>query len=92
MVAIAEFIAEGKILGKHRKMKPTDAERTAWGEGDATGLRPYKRPYASISNFHNGGTDGEGASGTNYGISFGDDALGLSNDAVSRCRVRDERA
>ncbi len=41
--------AEGEILGKHRKMKPTDGERTAWGEGDATGLRPYRRPYASIS-------------------------------------------
>ena len=41
--------AEGEILGKHRKMKPTDGERTAWGEGDATGLRPYRRAYASIS-------------------------------------------
>ena len=41
--------AEGEILGKHRKMKPTDGERTAWGEGDATGLRAYRRAYASIS-------------------------------------------
>lgn len=41
--------ADGEILGKHRKLKPTDGERTAWGEGDATGLRPHHRPYAAIS-------------------------------------------
>lgn len=41
--------SDGEVLGKHRKLKPTDGERTAWGEGDATGLRPHQRPYASIS-------------------------------------------
>jgi nitrilase len=40
---------EGRILGRHRKLKPTYNERAVWGEGDAVGLRTHERSYGRIS-------------------------------------------
>jgi predicted amidohydrolase len=39
---------EGRILGTHRKLKPTFFERSVWGEGDGSTLRLYDRPYGKL--------------------------------------------
>ena len=36
------FSPSGKLSGKHRKIKPTVAERLVWGEGDGSTLSTHK--------------------------------------------------
>jgi nitrilase len=42
------FGPDGTLLGKHRKLKPTAAERIVWGEGDGSTLPVFDTPYGKI--------------------------------------------
>ncbi len=42
------FNPKGKLLGKHRKLKPTGSERLIWGEGDGSTLSVIDSPYGRI--------------------------------------------
>ena len=39
---------EGRILGRHRKIKGTHHERSVWADGDAEGLRVHQREYGRL--------------------------------------------
>jgi amidase/nitrilase len=39
---------DGKVLGRHRKMMPTHAERTVWGMGDVSDVRTFDTPLGTI--------------------------------------------
>jgi nitrilase len=42
------FGPDGRLLGKHRKLKPTAAERLIWGEGDGSTLTVLSTEFGKI--------------------------------------------
>jgi nitrilase len=42
------FSPEGRLLAKHRKLKPTAAERLIWGEGDGSTLAVVETEFGKV--------------------------------------------
>jgi len=42
------FGPDGSLLGRHRKLKPTGAERLIWGEGDGSTLTAVETPFGRV--------------------------------------------
>ncbi|MBN1686019.1 MAG: nitrilase, partial [Spirochaetales bacterium] len=45
---LAYFGPDGNLLGKHRKLRPTAAERLIWGEGDGSTLPVFETDLGRI--------------------------------------------
>ena len=45
---ILYFGPDGRLLGKHRKLKPTGSERILWGEGDGSTITVIDTPYGKM--------------------------------------------
>ncbi len=43
------FGPDGRLLGKHRKIKPTASERLIWGESDNSSLAMVETPFGRVS-------------------------------------------
>jgi aliphatic nitrilase len=39
---------EGNLIGRHRKLQPTNVERTVWGVGDGSDLNVYDTPFGKV--------------------------------------------
>jgi len=46
---VAVIGPDGTLLNRHRKMVPTNPERTLWGRGDASGLRVVDTPVGRLA-------------------------------------------
>lgn len=43
---------DGKVVNRHRKLKPTHHERSVWGDGDAKGLKPVACTWGRLSSLN----------------------------------------
>jgi nitrilase len=46
--AVVVIGPDGALLNRHRKLVPTNVERTVWGQGDASGLRAVETPAGRL--------------------------------------------
>jgi len=42
------FSPDGRLIGKHRKLKPTGSERLIWGEGDGSTMPAFSTEFGKI--------------------------------------------